>query len=73
MVADDSALVAEVAAEAAEVAALDAEVAAEDADVAAAVADAWVFVCNDDSEIHVPVLVSVSVIEPISRTRPEAT
>jgi len=57
----------------AEDAALDADVAADDALIAADVAEDCVFVSNDDNEIHVPVLVSVSVITPISRTRPEAT
>lgn len=87
VVALEAAAVAELAAEVAEVAAEDcdvnaldaevaaelAEVAAEEAEVAALDTDAFTLASNDDNETHVPVLVSVSVIRPISRTRPEAT
>ncbi len=72
MAADVVAVAAEADAVDADAAADEAEVAALDALVAAELADACVFVCSEDSEIHVPVLVSVSVINPMSRTRPEA-
>ena len=68
-----AALVADVDAEDAEVAAAVAELAALVALVAAAVAEACVLASSEDKEIHVPVLVSVSVITPISLTRPDAT
>lgn len=71
--ADETAVAAEVLAVAADAAAALADVAALDALVAAELADASVFVCKEDSETHVPVLVSVSVIDPMSRTRPDAT
>jgi len=73
LLADVAALLAEVEADDADVAAEVAEVNALDALVAAEFADVCVLVCNEDNEIHVPVLVSVSAIDPISLTRPDAT
>jgi|LakMenE18May11ns_1017448.scaffolds.fasta_scaffold7995184_1 hypothetical protein len=80
VVADDSALDAAVVAEAAEVAALvaelaaeEAEVAAEEAEVAALDAEAFTLASMEDNETHVPVLVSVSTTDPISRIRLFAT
>lgn len=71
--ADVAALLAEVDADAALVAAADDERDALVALVAAALADAFTFVSKEDKETHVPVLVSVSTIAPISLTRPDAT
>ena len=73
MAADVVAVAAEADAVDADAAADEAEVAALDALVAAELADVCVLVCNEDKEIHVPVLVSESVIDPMSLTRPDAT